>query len=168
MSAMPRRVRAVTLCDRHRSGGSDLLRQLPLSIPRYSLSVAKSDPPPISQPASSNRRAPLSPDANRQAQAGTRSTRQAGAPAPPQVLTQQDWIPIQQNITQAAGLREEVERARRRVQQSHESVETYLQTAIDTMNLVQAYITHAQGTDMTRSAAVLTTLSGYINLTIRI
>lgn len=124
-------------------------------------------PPPISQPASSNRRAPLSPDANRQAQAGTRSTRQAGAPAPPQVLTQQDLIPIQQNITQATRLRQEVERALQRVQQSHESVETYLQTAIDTMSLLQAYIAQAQGTDRTRSAAVLTTLSGYINLTMQ-
>ncbi|KAJ5680161.1 hypothetical protein N7536_011300 [Penicillium majusculum] len=138
-------------------------------------------PPPISQPASSNRRSPLSPDANRQAQDGTRSTRQAGTrstyqagtqsthqagtPAPPQVL--QDLIPIQQNITQATRLREEVERARQRVQQSHQSVETYLQTAIDTMNLLQAYITQVQGTDRTRSTAVLTTLSGYINLTMQ-
>ncbi|KAJ5473030.1 hypothetical protein N7530_007031 [Penicillium desertorum] len=121
--------------------------------------------PPISQPTSSNRRAPLSPDANQQAQAGTRSTRQAGAQAPPQVL--QDLIPIQQSITQAARLREEVERARQRVQQSHESVETCLQTAIDTMNLLRAYINQAQGTGRTRSAAVLTTLSGYINLTMQ-
>lgn len=122
-------------------------------------------PPPISQPASSNRRSPLSPDANRQAQDGTRSTHQAGTPAPPQVL--QDLIPIQQNITQATRLRKEVERARQRVQQSHESVETYLQTEIDTMNLLQAYITQVQGTDRTRSTAVLTTLSGYINLTMQ-
>ncbi|KAJ5616860.1 hypothetical protein N7537_001974 [Penicillium hordei] len=35
------------------------------------------------------------------------------------------------------------------------------------MNLQQAYITQAQGTDRTQSAAVLTTLSGYINLTMQ-
>ncbi|KAJ5425385.1 hypothetical protein N7465_000455, partial [Penicillium sp. CMV-2018d] len=67
----------------------------------------------------------------------------------------------------AARLTEEVERARQRVQQSHESVETYLQTAIDTMNLLQAYIAQAQATDRTRSAAVLNTLSGYVNLTMQ-
>lgn len=122
-------------------------------------------PPPISQPASSNRREPLSPDANRQAQASTQSTRQADAPAQPQVL--QDLIPIQQSITQSARLREEVQRARQRVQQSNELVETYLQTSIDTMDLLQAYITQAQGADRTRSAAVLDTVSGYINLALQ-
>ncbi|KAJ6150360.1 hypothetical protein N7471_001559 [Penicillium samsonianum] len=35
------------------------------------------------------------------------------------------------------------------------------------MSLLQAYIAQAQGTDRTRSAAVLTTLSGYINLTMQ-
>ncbi|KOS36513.1 hypothetical protein ACN38_g12740 [Penicillium nordicum] len=124
-------------------------------------------PPPISQPASSNRRVPLSPIDNRQAQAGAQSTGHAGAPALPQVFTHQDLIPIQQNITQAARLREQVERARQRVQQSHESVETYLQTAIDTMNILQDYITQAQGTDRTRSTAVLSTLPGYINSTMQ-
>lgn len=35
------------------------------------------------------------------------------------------------------------------------------------MKLLQAYITQVQGGDGTRSTAVLTTLSGYINLTMQ-
>lgn len=154
------------LCDCRRSGGHNVLCELPLPLSGLPLQVADSDPT-ARFPARLFKYAPLGTNTNYQVRED-RTSSQAGARARAslQGLTPAALIAPGQNIAQAARLREEVERASRRLQQSNESMETYLQTSIQTMGLLLTYIAQSQGADGARSA-VLLTLSGYIDLTMQ-